>query len=82
MGPTNRTASVAAGADEETRNVDFDELREAYAEQARGLIDGGAHILLVETIFDTLNAKAALFAIQELFDAGTVPKVPVFVSGA
>lgn len=81
IGPTNRTASVAAGADEESRNTNFEELRVAYAEQVRGLVDGGAHVLLVETIFDTLNAKACLFAIQELFDSKTIPEVPIFVSG-
>merc|ERR1712057_52039 len=64
MGPTNRTAAVAAGENEDLRNVNFEELRVAYYEQAKGLLDGGCHILLVETIFDTLNAKAALFAIQ------------------
>jgi 5-methyltetrahydrofolate--homocysteine methyltransferase len=81
MGPTNRTAAVAAGENEDFRNVNFEQLREAYYEQAKGLIDGGAHLLLLETIFDTLNAKAALFAIQELFDSKVCPEVPLFVSG-
>jgi 5-methyltetrahydrofolate--homocysteine methyltransferase len=81
IGPTNRTAAVAAGNDEESRNVNFEQLRAAYSEQAKGLIDGGCHVLLVETIFDTLNAKAALFAIQELFDTGVCKPVPIFVSG-
>ena len=60
LGPTNRTASISPDVnDPGFRNVTFDELREAYKEQARGLIDGGADIMLIETIFDTLNAKAA-----------------------
>lgn len=62
MGPTNRTASMSADVnDPGSRGVSFDELAEAYAEQARGLIDGGVDILLVETVFDTLNAKAVSF---------------------
>ena len=70
LGPTNRTASISPDVnDPGFRAVTFDELRAAYAEQARGLIDGGADLLLIETIFDTLNAKAAIFAIEELFDA-------------
>ncbi|MGH9681660.1 MAG: homocysteine S-methyltransferase family protein, partial [Candidatus Acidiferrales bacterium] len=61
MGPTNRTASMSQDVNSPaSRGVTFDELREAYAEQARGLVEGGADILLLETIFDTLNAKAAL----------------------
>ena len=69
MGPTNRTCSISTDVHSAaTRGVTYDELVEAYYEQARGLIDGGADILLVETIFDTLNAKAAFFAIAELFD--------------
>lgn len=81
MGPTNRTASMSADvADPAARSVTFDQLVEAYHEQARGLFDGGADILLVETVFDTLNAKAALFAIEKLFDA-TGRRLPVMVSG-
>src|SRR5690606_20573201 len=69
IGPTNRTASISPDVnDPGFRNVTFDELRLAYGEAARGLIEGGADILLVETIFDTLNAKAALFAIDEVFE--------------
>ena len=64
LGPTNRTASISPDVnDPGFRNVTFDELRDAYAEQVRGLIDGGADIILIETIFDTLNAKAAGFAV-------------------
>ncbi|ELT98045.1 hypothetical protein CAPTEDRAFT_173307 [Capitella teleta] len=81
MGPTNRTLSISPSVERpEYRNITFDELAAAYKQQATGLLDGGADLLLVETIFDTANAKAALFAIQELFDSG-VPEVPIFVSG-
>src|ERR1700722_5353615 len=76
MGPTNRTASISPDVSNPGfRAVTFDQLRAAYAEQARGLIAGGADILLLETIFDTLNAKAAIYALEELFDArgGRVP---------
>jgi len=69
LGPTNRTASISPSVENPAyRNVTFDELVEAYAEQTRGLLDGGADILLVETIFDTLNAKAALYAIDVVMD--------------
>lgn len=81
MGPTNRTASLSPDVnDPGFRAVTFDQLAEAYYEQAKGLMEGGADLLLVETIFDTLNAKAALFAIQKLFDE-TGKKIPVMVSG-
>ena len=66
LGPTNRTASISPDvANPGFRAITFDQLRAAYAEQVRGLIDGGADLLLIETIFDTLNAKAAIFAIAE-----------------
>ena len=81
LGPTNRTASISPSVeDAAARNVTFEELREAYYEEARGLVDGGSDILLVETVFDTLNAKAALFAIDELFEA-MGERLPVIVSG-
>jgi 5-methyltetrahydrofolate--homocysteine methyltransferase len=81
LGPTNRTASISPDVSSPGyRAVTFDQLREAYAEQARGLLDGGADILLVETIFDTLNAKAALYAISELLEERGVD-VPVMISG-
>ncbi len=70
IGPTNRTASISPDVnDPGYRAVTFDDLRIAYGEAARGLIDGGADIILIETVFDTLNAKAALFAVEEAFDA-------------
>ena len=69
MGPTNRTASISPDVSNPGfRAVTFDELRVAYKEAASGLIEGGADILLLETIFDTLNAKAALFGIDEAFE--------------
>jgi len=66
--------------DPSARNVSFDELRAAYREQVEGLVEGGADILLVETIFDTLNAKAAAFAIDEFFEASG-ERLPVILSG-
>ncbi len=81
LGPTNRTASMSSDVnDPGARSVTFDVLAEAYAEQARGLIDGGVHILLVETIFDVLNSKAALFAIDTVFAEKGI-RLPVMVSG-
>ena len=81
LGPTNRTASISPDVnDPGARNTSFDELKETYREAAEGLIDGGADILLVETVFDTLNAKAALFAIEEAFDSRG-GRLPVIVSG-
>lgn len=81
MGPTNRTASLSPDVnDPGYRAITFDALVVAYKQQAQKLIEGGVDVLLVETIFDTLNAKAALFAIDELFDE-TGKSVPVMVSG-
>ena len=81
FGPTNRTASISPDVNNPGfRAVTFDELKEAFYEQASGLIDGGADILLLETIIDTLNVKAALFAIDELFAEKDI-KLPVMVSG-
>ena len=69
IGPTNRTLSISPDVnDPSLRSVTFDELKRAYVEQVRGLIDGGVHLLLIETIFDTLNAKAAIVAMQEVFE--------------
>lgn len=69
IGPTNRTASISPDVnDPGKRNTDFDELAAAYGAAARGLIEGGADTILIETIFDTLNAKAAVYAVQEVFD--------------
>jgi 5-methyltetrahydrofolate--homocysteine methyltransferase len=81
IGPTNRTASISPDvSDPGARNVTFDALRAAYREAAEALLAGGVDLLLVETVFDTLNAKAALFAIDELFDELGF-RLPVMVSG-
>ncbi len=81
LGPTNRTASISPDVnDPGARNVTYDELVGAYLEQARGLVDGGADVLLVETIFDTLNAKAAIYALETLFEEHD-RRWPVMISG-
>ncbi len=81
IGPTNKTASISSDVNQPgIRAISFDELSMAYKEQAKGLMDGGADILLVETVFDTLNAKAALFGISELFSE-LGKEIPVMVSG-
>ncbi|QEE24457.1 5-methyltetrahydrofolate--homocysteine methyltransferase [Rhodanobacter glycinis] len=81
LGPTSRTASLSPDVnDPGFRNVTFEELAENYTESASGLIDGGADVLMVETIFDTLNAKAALFALSELFRARGA-RLPLMISG-
>ena len=81
LGPTNRTASMSPDVnDPGFRNISFDQLVAAYTEAARGLIDGGADIILIETVFDTLNAKAAIFAIENYFEHIGY-KLPVMISG-
>jgi 5-methyltetrahydrofolate--homocysteine methyltransferase len=81
IGPTNRTASLSPEVgDPGFRNISFDELASAYREAAEGLIEGGCDLILIETVFDTLNAKAALFAVDELFEVLGV-RLPVMVSG-
>jgi len=81
IGPTARTASISPDVnDPGFRNVSFDELRDAYTEAARGLLDGGADVLFVETVFDTLNAKAAVFGIDALLDQRG-ESVPLLLSG-
>ncbi len=81
LGPTNRTASISPKVDDAGfRNISFDELVAAYTEEAAALLDGGVDLLLIETVFDTLNAKAAIFAIEGLFEARG-DRVPVIVSG-
>lgn len=88
MGPTNRTASISPDVnDPGYRAITFDQLAEAYSEQVRGLLDGGADLILVETIFDTLNAKAALYAIQAVYEERNIPLdpkeggIPIMISG-
>lgn len=81
LGPTNRTASISPDVTRPGyRAVHFDELAQAYKEQASGLMDGGADLLLIETIFDTLNAKAAIFGLLELFDERS-QQLPIMISG-
>ena len=81
LGPTNRTASISPDVSNPGyRAVTFDDLRKSYGEQINGLLDGGADLLLVETIFDTLNAKAALYAISEITEERGID-VPVMISG-
>src|SRR5690606_17448557 len=81
IGPTNRTASMSPDvSDPGYRAVTFDELRIAYKQQAEALIDGGVDLLLVETVFDTLNAKAALFAIEEVKEERNI-NIPIMLSG-
>ena len=88
IGPTNRTASISPDVnDPGFRAITFDQLAEAYAEQVRGLLDGGSDIILIETIFDTLNAKAALYAVQEVYEDRGIPLdpkeggIPIMISG-
>ncbi|MFC4279014.1 methionine synthase [Achromobacter aloeverae] len=81
LGPQPKTASISPDVnDPGARNVTFDELRAAYVEQLNGLLDGGIDIVLIETIFDTLNAKAAIYAVEEVFEARGV-RLPVMISG-
>ncbi|MBV8273053.1 MAG: homocysteine S-methyltransferase family protein [Cupriavidus sp.] len=81
FGPTPKTASISPDVnDPGARNVSFEELRDSYYQQGKALLEGGADVFLVETIFDTLNAKAALFAIDQLFE-DTGERVPVMISG-
>ncbi|OOG72791.1 homocysteine S-methyltransferase family protein [Algoriphagus sp. A40] len=88
IGPTNKTASLSPDVnDPGYRAITFDQLAEAYSEQVRGLLDGGSDIILVETIFDTLNAKAALYAIQDVYEERNIPLdpkeggIPIMISG-
>jgi len=82
MGPTNKTASLSPQVNNPAfRAVNFDELKEAYKNQAIALIDGGVDLLMIETVFDTLNAKAALFAIDEINENRGQNKIPIMLSG-
>ena len=83
IGPTNRTLSISPNVEDASfRNVTFDELVEAYLEQVRGLVAGGADLFMVETIFDTLNAKAALFAIETFYEQEpSITRLPLMISG-
>lgn len=82
LGPTNRTASISPSVERpDYRNVAYDEIVAAYKEQAKALLDGKVDLIFIETIFDCLNAKAALFAVNTLFDDEGYERVPIFVSG-
>ena len=81
LGPTNRTCSISPDVNDPAfRNVTFDQLKDAYIESTNALIDGGSDIILIETIFDTLNAKAAIFAIESVFESRG-ERLPVMISG-
>ena len=82
LGPMNKTLSLSPDVNNPGfRSVSFDEVAEAYTEQVRGLVDGGVDLLLIETIFDTLNAKAAIFAIKQFFRNTGKPELPIMISG-
>jgi len=82
VGPTNRTASVSPKVEDPAfRNVTYTELIDAYTEQIMGLVNGGSHIILIETIFDSLNARAAIFAYEEFFKNSGLKKLPLIISG-
>merc|ERR1712232_1452229 len=81
IGPTSRTLSVSPSVEDPSfRNVTWDDLVEAYVEQVRGLVDGGVDILMIETIFDTQNAKAAIFAVDEYFSQTGKERLPIMIS--
>lgn len=82
IGPTNKTLSISPDVNNPAyRSVDFDEMVDSYYEQIRGGVDGGVDILLIETVFDTLNAKAAIYAIEEFFSNNKIEPLPVIISG-
>eukprot|EP00835_Amoeboradix_gromovi_P002483 NODE_142_length_17801_cov_0.377020.p1 type:complete len:1255 gc:universal NODE_142_length_17801_cov_0.377020:17135-13371(-) len=82
IGPTNRTLSISPSVENPAfRNITFMELVDVYKEQIQGLVDGGVDILLIETIFDTLNSKAAIYAVKDLEELNKIPKLPLFISG-
>ncbi len=82
VGPTNRTASVSPKVEDPSfRNVSYMELVDAYKEQICALVVGGCHIIFIETIFDTLNARAAIYAYNEFFDECGLEKLPLIISG-
>ena len=81
LGPANRTASISPDVNDPAfRNMTFDELRDTYKDATRGLMRGGADVIMIETVFDTLNAKAAIYAIEEAFDE-LGERLPVWISG-
>ena len=81
MGPANRTATISPDVNDPAfRNITFDQLRETYREATRGLIKGGSDVIMIETVFDTLNCKAAIYAIEEVYEEMGV-RLPVWISG-
>src|SRR3546814_15375945 len=81
IGPTNRTSSISPDVnDPGFRAITFDEIKDAYRQAARALLEGGVDLFLIETVFDTLNAKACVFALEELFEAAG-ERLPVMISG-
>ncbi len=82
VGPTNRTASVSPKVEDPSyRNVTYLELKDSYKEQIKGLVEGGVHIIFIETIFDTLNARAGVYAYKEFFEQSGLKPLPLFISG-
>lgn len=82
VGPTNRTASVSPKVEDPAfRNVTYMELVDSYKESIAGLVEGGCHIIFIETIFDTLNARAAIYAYKEFFEEVKLKPLPLFISG-
>jgi 5-methyltetrahydrofolate--homocysteine methyltransferase len=82
VGPTNRTASVSPKVEDPSyRNVSYMELKDSYKEQIKGLVEGGSHIIFIETIFDTLNARAGAYAYMEYFEETGLKPLPLFISG-
>ena len=82
IGPMPRTSSLSPDVDDPAfRNLEFDDAKESYKEQIRGLVAGGSHVIFIETIFDTLNAKAAIYAYMDFFEETKLPKLPLFISG-
>src|SRR5690349_1059443 len=82
IGPLNKTLSLSPDVNNPGyRALSFDEAVEAYTEQIKGLVDGGVDLILIETIFDTLNAKAAIFAIKQFFRERNIPELPIMISG-
>merc|ERR1712232_1052551 len=81
IGPTSRTLSVSPSMEDASfRNVTWDELVDSYMEQVRGLVDGGVDMLMIETIFDTQNSKAAIFAVDQYFEQTKKDRLPVMIS--
>lgn len=82
VGPTNRTCSVSPKVEDPSfRNVTYMEIKDSYKEQIKGLVEGGCHIIFIETIFDTLNARAGIYAYMEYFEESGLEPLPLFISG-